>query len=59
MHDVSIGLSLGYYDKEIRIQACPFVPKYDILGSLLSLLFGYLSITNPEALRKLLLRKCL
>lgn len=47
------GLNLRCYEKEIRIQACPFVPKYYILGFLLSLLVCYLSVANPEALRKL------
>ena len=56
MHDTyTQSLNLGCYEKEVRIQPCPFVPKYYVLGFLLSLLFCYLSV----ALRKLLLKKYL
>lgn len=52
------GLNLRCYE-EIRIRACPFVPKYYILGFLLSLLFCYLSVANPEALRKLMRKRAM
>lgn len=57
MHDIYIGLNLQCYEKEIRIQASPFVPEFNVLGFLFSLLFCYLSVANPEALRTLLLKK--
>ena len=47
--------SLGYYEKEVRIQASPFVPAYRVLGFLLLVPFCYLSV----ALRKCLLKKYL